>query len=276
MQVAYERDAMKIGIAGIGAVGAEVARSLDRDDAPKCQLAGVAARTPARVAELNRTLKQPVQAFDFATLAAQSDCVVEALPPALFGELAETVLRAGKCLIALSASQLIGRDDLIALARESGGRILVASGAILGLDALNAAHIGKIHAVKIITRKPVNGLIKAPYVVRSGIDLTKLKEPQKIIAGSVTEVACEFPANVNVAAAISLAGLGSDRTRMEVWADPSLKKNLHSVEVSSDSSDFKMSIQNEPSTENPATEVITAQSVIALLRRFHSTLYVGT
>jgi aspartate dehydrogenase len=98
----------------------------------------------------------------------------------------------------------------------------------------------------------------------------------QVIAGSVTEVAREFPANVNVAAAISLAGLGPDKTSMEVWADPSLTRNTHSVEVTSDSSDFTMSIQNRPSAENPATGIITAQSVIALLRRFHSTLQVGT
>ena len=267
---------MRIGVAGIGAVGAEVARSLDRGDVPGCRLDGVAARTFERAAELNDTLQHPVPALDFAALADQSDCVVEALPPALFGDLAELVLRAGKHLIVLSASQILGRDDLISLAEENRGRILVASGAMLGLDALNAVNIGKIHTVKIVTRKPVDSLVKAPFVARSGIDLTALREPMQVIAGSVTEVAREFPANVNVAAAISLAGLGPGKTRMEVWADPSLKRNTHMVEVTSDSSDFTMSIQNRPSAENPATGIITARSVIALLRRFHATLQVGT
>lgn len=267
---------MRIGVAGIGAVGAEVARSLDRGDVPGCRLDGVAVRTFERAAELNDTLQQPVPALDFAALADQSDCVVEALPPALFGDLAKPVLRAGKHLIALSASQLLGRDDLISLAEENGGHILVASGAMLGLDALNAVNIGKIHTVKIVTRKPVDSLVKAPFVARSGIDLTALREPMQVIAGSVNEVAREFPANVNVAAAISLAGLGPDKTRMEVWADPSLTRNTHLVEVTSDSSDFTMSIQNRPSAENPATGIITARSVIALLRRFHATLQVGS
>lgn len=267
---------MKIGVAGIGAVGAEVARSLDRGGVPGCILSGIAARTAEKAAVFNETLKQPVPFYSFEDLAEASDYIVEALPPALFSDLAAHVLRAGKHLIVLSASQLLGRDDLISLANESGSRILVVSGAILGLDALNAAHIGKIHKVKIITRKPVDGLVKAPFVARSGLDLTVLREPMQVIAGSVTEVAREFPANVNVAAAISLAGLGPDRTRMEVWADPSLKRNTHSVEVISDSSDFTMSIQNVPSDENPATGIITARSVIALLRRFHATLQVGT
>jgi len=267
---------MRIGVAGIGAVGAVVACLLDNGEVPGCELSGIAARTTKKANTLNETLKQRVPVLDFRALAEASDCVVEALPPALFGDLAETVLRAGKQLIVLSASQLLGRDDLISLASENGGRIFVASGAMLGLDALNAVNIGKIHSATIVTRKPVEGLIKAPFVKRSGIDLTALQEPMQIIAGSVTEVAYEFPANVNVAAAISLAGLGADKTRMEVWADPSLTRNTHVVEVTSDSSNFSMRIENKPSPKNPATGIITAQSVIALLRRFHSTLHVGT
>ena len=108
------------------------------------------------------------------------------------------------------------------------------------------------------------------------IDLTKITKPYLIMEGSVTEVAQAFPANVNVAAAVSLAGPGPDKTRMEVWADPALERNLHTVRVTSDSSDFTMSIQNRPSVENPATGKITALSVIALLRQKTAVLQVGT
>ena len=110
---------MRIGVAGIGAVGAEVARSLDRGDVPGCGLSGIAARTVKKAAALNESLRQPVPVLDFADLAQASDCVVEALPPALFGDLAAPVLRAGKHLIVLSASQLLGRDDLISLATRA-------------------------------------------------------------------------------------------------------------------------------------------------------------
>lgn len=267
---------MRIGVAGIGAVGAAVARALDNGEVPGCALGGLAARTSEKAAALNDTLKHPAHVVDFGTLALTCDCVIEALPPALFGDLADPVLRAGKQLVVLSASQLLARDDLISLAAKNGSRILVASGAMLGLDALNAVNVGQIHSVTIVTRKPVESLIRAPFVARSGMDLTALQGPKQVIAGSVAEVAREFPANVNVAAAISMAGLGPHKTRMEVWADPSLTRNTHSVEVTSDSSDFTMSIQNRPSAENPATGIITARSVIALLRRFHSTLQVGT
>ena len=162
------------------------------------------------------------------------------------------------------------------MAEDTGAKIVIPSGAMLGLDAIKAVAVGQIDSVVIETRKPVAGLIKAPYVAQMDIDLTTLTEPSLILEGSVTEVARAFPANVNVAAAVSLAGLGPDRTRMEVWADPALNRNKHTVRVTSDSSDFRMSIQNRPSAENPATGRITALSVIAFLRQKSAVVWVGT
>ncbi|TWI84739.1 aspartate dehydrogenase [Roseibium hamelinense] len=147
---------------------------------------------------------------------------------------------------------------------------------MLGLDAIKAVGVGAINTITIETRKPVAGLLGAPYLQKAGLDLSGLDEAVCILAGSVTEVAREFPANVNVAAALSLAGIGADRTRMEVWADPALQRNLHTVRVTSDSSDFTMQIQNRPSAENPATGKITPQSVIALLKDLSTVLRVGT
>jgi aspartate dehydrogenase len=113
-------------------------------------------------------------------------------------------------------------------------------------------------------------------VIDNNIDLSNLTEPKLVMGGAVTDVAKVFPANVNVAVAVSLAGYGTDKTRMEVWADPSLEKNQHTVRVVSDSSDFTMTIQNRPTAENPATGKITALSVIAILRQKTSVLQVGT
>lgn len=265
-----------LGLAGIGAIGANVARAVDSGKVPGFTLAGMAASRPDRVESLNRELCRPVPFMDFATLAAECDWVLEGLPPHLFDQIARPVLSAGKTLIVMSCSQLLGREDLIALARGNGARLIVPSGAMLGLDALKAVAVGKIHSVTIETRKPVAGLINAPYLIRTGLDLTGLTEPMQIIAGSVSEVAREFPANVNVAAALSLAGLGARLTRMEVWADPTLTRNRHIVRVTSDSSDFEMTIQNRPTDENPATGRITPQSVIALLNSRTATLQIGT
>jgi len=267
---------MKLGIAGIGAIGSNVAKALDRGEVTGFTLTGIAARTAQRLEQLNNELNSPVPQMDFDTLARECDWIVEGLPPMLFDDCARAVLNAGKTLVVMSCSQLLGRQDLVDLARETGGKIVVPSGAMLGLDALKAVAAGTLHSVTIETRKPIAGLLNAPYLAKAGLDLTRITEPVRIIDGTVSEVAQDFPANVNVAAALSLAGLGPDRTRMEVWADPTLTRNKHTVRVTSDSSDFSMSIQNRPTEENAATGRITPQSVIALLNQHNATLQIGT
>ncbi|WP_418595532.1 aspartate dehydrogenase [Ponticoccus sp. (in: a-proteobacteria)] len=265
-----------IGIAGIGAIGARVARAVDSGSVPGFELCGLSASHPDRLAPLNADLTRPQPFLTFDEMADRCDWVLEALPPSLFADLAEPVLKAGKTLVVMSCSQLLQRGDLIDLAKQTGARIVVPSGAMLGLDALKAVAVGRIDSVVIETRKPVAGLQNAPYLAKAGLDLTGLTEPMQIIEGSVSEVAKAFPANVNVAAALSLAGLGPDRTRMQVWADPTLTRNMHRVHITSDSSDFTMTIQNRPTEENPGTGRITPQSVVALLRNRSAALQIGS
>jgi len=267
---------MKIGIAGIGAVGSAVARALDQGEIAGCELTAIAARNDERARQFAATLSRDVPNLSLVELAQQCDVVLEALPPSMFDAVALPTVTAGKTLIAMSASQLLVRDDLLDVARRSGGRIVIPSGAMLGLDAIKGAAVGTIHEVTIITRKPPNSLLRAPYILKSGMKLNDLHEAVCILKGTVSEIAREFPANVNVAAAVSLAGLGPDRTRMEIWADPGLQFNTHTVSVQSDSSDFSMQIQNRPSDENPATGRITSQSVIAYLRQLDAVLSIGT
>jgi aspartate dehydrogenase len=127
----------------------------------------------------------------------------------------------------------------------------------------------------MITRKPPRGLAGAPYLEANGIAVEGLNAPKRVFAGSAREAAAGFPANVNVAAALSLAGIGPDRTMMEIWADPSVDRNCHMIEVDSDSARFTLSIENVPS-ENPRTGRITALSVLAALRKLHAPLRVGS
>jgi len=176
----------------------------------------------------------------------------------------------------VSGAALLVASDLVELARENGGRIVLASGAILGLDALRAAAEGDIDKVTMVTRKPPRSLRGAPYLEEQGIDLDALDEPLKVFEGSAEEGAKGFPANVNVAAAVGLAGIGPQRTRLEIWADPSALRNMHTVRVEADSARFEMTIENVPSEENPGTGKITALSVIATLRGLVSPLKVGT
>lgn len=265
----------KIGIAGLGAIGRAVAKKLCLGEIRGVALAGVASRDQMKarafLAEIGSTA--PVEAIE--ELAKRADIVVECAPAAVFRDIAVPVLRARKRLMALSAGQLLANEDLIELARKEGGQIIVPTGALIGLDAVTAAAEGEIRSVTMITRKPVKGLLGAPYLAKHGIEIANITSPLKIFAGTAREAAKGFPENVNVVAALSLAGIGADRTTIEIWADPSLQRNVHRVIVDSDAARFEMSIENVPS-ENPKTGRITGLSVLAALRKLHAPLRVGT
>ena len=268
------RATLKVGLAGLGAVGLGVARRLETG-IPGLVLAAVAVRDKDKA---RRNL--PDAGGRIAMLAAEDlaqccDIVVEGLPPALFRNVAVSAIDAGKIFMPLSVGQLLENWDLVERAKMAGARILVPTGALIGLDAVRAAAEGTIHAVKMITRKPPSGLEGAPYLVARGISLIGLQEPKKIFDGTAREGARGFPANVNVAAALSLAGIGPDKTHLEIWADPALTRNTHRIEVDADTARFSMTIEGIPS-DNPRTGRIVPLSVIAALRGLVAELKVGT
>ncbi len=264
-----------VAVAGLGAIGFAVAKRLD-DGIEGLKLVAVSANNLPKATARLASFRHKVRALPLAQLAGTAEVVVECIPAQSFGALAEPVLARGATLIPLSVGALLSRPDLIELARASGGRIIVPSGAILGLDAVRAAAEGEVERVTLITRKPPNGLAGAPYLVEQDIDLAGLSHPLMIFEGNARDAARGFPANVNVGAALSLAGIGPERTKVQIWADPALTRNSHRIEVVADSASFTMQIENIPSETNPRTGRITALSVLAALRRLVSPLQVGT
>ena len=268
------RDALKVAVAGLGAVGLGVARRLDAG-IPGLVLAAVAVRDRDKARRNLPGVGERILIVAAEALADSCDVVVECLPPQLFRSVALAVIARGKIFMPLSVGQLLDNWDLVERAKASGARILPPTGALLGLDAVRAAAEGTIHSVTMITRKPPGGLEGAPYLVERGISLKELKAPVKIFDGSARDGALGFPANVNVAAALSLAGIGPDKTRLEIWADPALTRNTHRIEVDADTARFSMAIEGIPS-ENPRTGRIVPLSVIAALRGLVAELKVGT
>jgi aspartate dehydrogenase len=267
---------MRVGIAGLGAIGLAVARQIDAGNLPGLRLAAVAVRDEAKARKAMAGFRSQPEILGLAALAEACDVVIEGLPPKLFRDVAAPALAKGRIFMPLSVGALIDHMDLIDEARRTGGRIVVPTGALLGLDAVRAPAEGKIASVTIITRKPPAGLAGAPLLARQGISLDGLKAPLRVFAGSAREAIAGFPANVNVSVALSLAGIGPDRTQVEVWADPAVTRNTHTVVVKSDSSDLSMTIENIPSVENPRTGRITALSALAALRRLTAPLVVGS
>jgi aspartate dehydrogenase len=265
----------RVAIAGLGTIGLKVARALDAG-IDGLALVAVAGRDAAKTSAQAATLACRPAVLDSAALAGIADLVLDCAPSAAFADLADSVIGAGKTLMTVNAGALLRHPDLVERAKATGGRIIVPTGGLLGLDAVRAAAEGKIERVTMITRKPPNGLEGAPYLVERGISLAGLNAPRRVFEGNAADGAKGFPANVNVAAALGLAGIGPQRTRLEIWADPSLDRNTHTIEVEADSARFTLRIENVPSEENPRTGKITALSVIACLRGLAAPLRVGT
>jgi len=268
------KPAVKVAVAGLGAIGLKLAEALDRG-IPGCALAAVSANDLSKAAERLSHLGRRVPVVALAELEPLADIVVECAPAKLLPAIAEPFLRAGKTVIVLSAGAILSNEHLVDLARQHGGQIVVPTGALLGLDAVTAAAEGNIRAVRMVTRKPVRGLAGAPYLAEHDIRIEDITEPMRIFKGTPREAAIGFPANLNVAVALSLAGIGADKTTLEIWADPALERNVHRIEVDSDSASFSMSIENVPS-DNPRTGRITALSVISYLRKLGAPLRVGS
>jgi len=268
------RNALKVGIAGLGAVGLNVARRLEQG-IPGLVLAAVAVRDHDKARKNLPGAGERIPIVPAEALAETCDIVIECLPPQLFRSVGLSVIDRGKIFMPLSVGQLLENWDLVERAKQTGARILAPTGALLGLDAVRAAAEGTIHSVTMVTRKPPSGLAGAPYLVERGISLKGLKAPTKIFDGSAREGARGFPANVNVAVALSLAGIGPDKTRLEIWADPALSRNTHRIEVDADTARFSMAIEGIPS-ENPRTGRIVPLSVIAALRGLVAEIKVGT
>ena len=265
---------MRVAIAGLGAIGTSVAKAIDAG-IDGLVLSAVSAQSIEKHHGWLSELKSAPVALPVEQLADAADIVIECAPSKLVRSIVAPAVSRGKTAIVLSAGALLENADLIELARKHGGQIVVPTGALIGLDAVTAASVGTIHSVRMSTRKPPRGLAGAPYVIDHGIDLDGITAPSKIFEGTAREAAKGFPANINVAAALSLAGVGPDRTMVEIWADPTVTRNTHRIEVDADSARFSMMIENIPS-ENPKTGRITALSVIACLRKLRAPLRVGT
>jgi aspartate dehydrogenase len=201
--------------------------------------------------------------------------VIEAAGGKIFGELADKVFAAGKDLMVISVGALLDHPEVIERARRSGRRLFIPSGAIAGLDGIKGASVGAIDHVTITTRKPPAGLEGAPYLAERGISLAGLKEEREVFSGTAREGCRGFPANVNVTAAVSLAGIGPDRTRLRIVAVPGLPRNCHDVEVEGEFGRLHIHVENVPS-ENPRTGKLTALSIIRSIQDAADSVRVGT
>ena len=212
--------------------------------------------------------------MDIDSLHKLADIVIECAGAAVLERIAPDVLAAGKKLIVLSSGALLNSPQIIALASRHRGQVMIPSGAVGGLDIIAAMAEGKIDQLRLITTKPPFALRNAQYLMEHRINLERLNSPVCVFSGSAREAARHFPDNLNVAASLSLAGIGPDRTQVELWADPHTTVNRHEVKVGAASGTVTIQIAAVPSA-NPKTSALAAQSTLALLRKMHAPLCIG-
>ena len=223
----------RVGIAGLGAIGRTLARALAKG-MPGLELAGVAARDHVKARawldQRRDRLSDDLARGDARRMPTSSS---NALPPSAIRYLpADAVGAQARHGAQRRRAAVPSRSDRTR--RAQGGQIIVPTGALIGLDAVTAAAEGVIHSVRMVTRKPPPGLAGAPYLVENKISVEGLTEPTLRVRGHGARGRRGFPANVNVVAALSLAGIGPDRTMIEIWADPSVTRNCHPIEVESE------------------------------------------
>ena len=251
------RNNIKIGVAGCGALGSIVVNALQK---------GIEGFDFIGISDINNSdIDAPN--MNFETLADNCDWVVECLPPKIVPELADVVLDKGKTLIMISACAMLLYPDLYEKAQNSKGRVLIPSGALSGLDAVAALSCANIDSATIATTKHPRGLAGAPYITDNNIDLESLTEPKLIFKGNAYEAAKAFPANVNVAATLSLAGIGAKKTSVEVWADPDARGNVHKITVKGGTSTITSEVLNLPDPSNPKSSQLAGYSIVAFLKK---------
>ncbi|NTV53330.1 MAG: aspartate dehydrogenase [Candidatus Firestonebacteria bacterium] len=257
---------MVVAFVGCGAIGRQLAKALAAGKIPAVRLAGVCDREASRALALAKALKPHPRVLGLTDLARNCDLLIETASMAAVPEVAGAALAQHRDLLVLSVGALIGTTDWFARFAKAGCRLYHPSGAVAGLDGLRAAAVlGGLRQVTLTTRKPPAGLAGAPYFTTRKLNPLTLKRPTVIFSGSARRAVKAFPQNINVAAAVSLAGLGPDKTRVQIIADPAARRNAHTIAARGTFGTLTTTTENFPSEDNPKTSVLAGLSALALI-----------
>ena len=271
---------MRVGILGGGVIARlflEHARRGEMDDA---EIVAIAGRSEAsRAKALAREFSVPFVIGTKKLIAARPEVVIEAASHDAVREHAESLLSNGVAVIVLSGGALCDdglRGRLERAAAKHRALLCLPSGGIGGLDALKAACAAGVDEVSIAVTKPPAAWKGIAYVERMKIDLDRLAGAVTLFEGTAREGVPHFPANVNVAAVLALAGVGFDRTRLKVVADPALKFNTHFITIRGKTGTINLRFESVPSPDNPKTAMLACYSALAAFRQFTSPVRYGT
>jgi aspartate dehydrogenase len=267
---------MRIAIIGCGSIGSEFAVAADGMAEVKriylTDMSGVAAE--ALAAKLNKA--EAVRSIDQELY--HCDLVIEAASQAAARDIIPKVVGRGVDIMIMSVGALVDddyRNTVYETAKSTGARILVPSGAVCGTDGLSSASVGRIDEVELTTTKNPEGLGNIPYLREKGIDVTEVDRPLVVYEGTARDAVKHFPKNVNVAATVSIMGVGFDRTKVRIIIDPNTKANSHELIVRGEFGEIVSRTSNVPCPCNPSTSHLAALSAISALKRIIRNDWVG-
>jgi len=275
-----QKSGLRIALIGCGAIGRIVAEAVVEGNVPRAHLVALATRSHNDLAQrLSKRADCSLINTPSEILTTHPTIVLEAAAPAAVGDFVIPLLRAGIDVVVLSVAAFANQDlfqQTVQVALRSGARVLIPSGAIGGLEVLKAARaVGALEKVTLSTRKHPKGLKEAPYVRERQLLETDLVSEKIIFEGTAREAAVALPQNVNIAATVSLAGLGFDLTRVQVIADPKTSRTVHKLTASGAFGELQLSLANVPHPEQPRTSWLAAMSAVSALSGYATPLQIG-
>jgi aspartate dehydrogenase len=269
---------LKIGIVGCGAIGSSLAKSVTKDFSYKAQLSGLYDIDIEKAYNLAHALNnQKSVALNLDNLISKADLIIEATKADSALLITKKIISASKDILILSVGGIAEHyKELQALAEEKNTRIFIPSGAICGIDGLKAAACGKINKVTLTTKKPSKAFLGNPYVLKRKIRLDNISEDTVLFEGDALTAIRAFPQNINVAATLSLAGIGTKDTLVRIIASPDITRNIHEIEIESDAGKIITRTENVVHPENPKTSYLAVLSAIATLKQILEPVRIGS
>jgi aspartate dehydrogenase len=272
---------MRIGLIGGGTIARLVLEHVRRGELAGLEIVALMGRPGGapRAAQLAAEFKVPYVTDRAGLLERRPEVAVEAASHDAVREHLVPLLESRVGVVVLSAGALV--DDRLRLAAEQAAvrheaLLYVPSGGIGALDTLKTARLAGVDEVSIQVAKPPAAWKGIPYVERLGVDLNALREAKTLYEGPARDGVPHFPQNVNIAAILSLAGIGADRTQLKIVADPALTLNTHTIRVAGRCGRFTLVLENVPSPDNPKTSWLACYSALAALETLGGKVRYGT
>lgn len=267
----------RVGIVGCGVIGTAIAKAIIKDLAGSIRLGALYDIDTQKARSLAGALhKKNIIASSLAALMKTSDFVVEAASAKVSAAIAKKAIEQKRDCMVMSVGGLLGNQHIVALAKKRGSALYIPSGAIGGIDCLRAHRLAGIKKVTLTTRKPAQALRNAPYVLEKKIPLENIREEREIFRGSAKKAVLAFPQNINVAATLSLAGIGQEKTMVKIIVCPDACANIHEIEIESKAGRAFIRCENIPSADNPKTSYLAILSAIATLKQIFMPVKIGT